>query len=79
LNIAICECQGGNYAAFNYFKLASNFELSIRLEDNFTLANAREYFDGLKQKIISENLTQIIFKESNSFFVTDPQRGVEPN
>ena len=79
LNIAICECQGGKYAAFNYFTQTSNFELSIRLEDNFTLANAREYFDGLKQKIISDNLTQIIFKESNSFFVTDPQRGVEPN
>ena len=54
-------------------------QLTIDLTNNFTLANAREYFDGLKQKIISENLTQIIFKESNSFFVTDPQRGVEPN
>ena len=79
LNIAICECQGGNYAASNYFVMASNFELTILLKDNFTLANSREYFDNLKQKIISENLTQIIFKESNSFFVTDPQRGVEPH
>ena len=58
--------------------MASNFELTIFLKDNFTLANAREYFDGLKQKIISENLTQIIFKESNSFFVTDTERGVIP-
>ena len=59
--------------------MASNFELTIKLNDNFTLANAREYFDGLKQKIISENLTQIFFKESNSFFVPDPQKGVEPH
>ena len=47
LNIAICECQGGKYDAFNYFKMASNVELTIRLTDAFTEANAREYFDCL--------------------------------
>ena len=79
LNIAICECQGSKYAASNYFKLVSNFELTIQLYENFTLANAREYFDSLRQKIISEDLTQIIFKQSNDFFPTDLQRGVQPN
>ena len=48
LHIAICECQGNNYAATNYFTMASNVELTIRLSDNFTLANARKYFDGLR-------------------------------
>ena len=59
--------------------MASNVELTIKLTNNFTLANAREYFDSLSYKIISEDLKQIIFKESNDFFVPDPQRGVEPN
>ena len=48
LNIAICENQGRKYKASNYFKMASNFELTIELSDLFTLANAREYFDGLR-------------------------------
>ena len=48
LNIAICECQGGKYKASNYFKMASNFELTIELSDLFTLANAHDYFDGLR-------------------------------
>ena len=59
--------------------MASNVELTIKLTNNFTLANAREYFDSLSYKIISEDLKQIIFKESNDFFVPDPQRGVEPD
>ena len=53
LHIAICECWGddfdaGKYAASNYFRLASNIELTIHLNDNFTLSNAQEYFDGLR-------------------------------
>ena len=48
--------------AVNYFKMTSNFELTIRLTDNFTLANAQEYFEKLGLKIIDEDLTQIIFK-----------------
>ena len=63
LNIAICECQGGDFNAGNYFVQGSNFELTIRLYENFTLINAREYFDSLRQKIIAENITQIIFKQ----------------
>jgi hypothetical protein len=59
--------------------MASNLELTIRLTANFTLANAREYFDALRQKIISEDLTQIFFKESNEFFLPDPERGVIPD
>ncbi len=47
--------------------------------DNFNLANAQEYFDSLRQKIISDELTQIIFKECNDFFEPDLQRGVDPN
>ncbi len=39
--------------------------------DNFNLKNAQEYFDGLRQKIISEELTQIIFKQYNDFFEPD--------
>ena len=31
LHIAICECQGGDEFASNYFRLASNIELTIRL------------------------------------------------
>ena len=46
---------------------------------DFTLENAREYFDALRQKIISEDLTQIVFKASNEFFLPDPERGVIPN
>ena len=49
------------------------------LTNNFTLENSKEYFDGLRQKIISEDLTQIIFKQSNEFFLTDLQRGFDPN
>jgi hypothetical protein len=56
----------------------SNFELTIMLWDNFTLTNAREYFEDLKQKIVCEDLTQIIFKQSNNFFLPDSQRGVVP-
>jgi hypothetical protein len=41
--------------------MASNIELTIELTANFTLASAREYFDALRQKIISEDLTQIVF------------------
>jgi hypothetical protein len=33
LNIAICECQGGKYRASNFFKMSSNFELTIQLND----------------------------------------------
>ncbi len=78
LNIAICECQGGDFHASNYFKMGSNFELTIKLTDNFSLTNAEEYFDGLRQKIVSNELTQIIFKECNDFFEPDLQRGVDP-
>ena len=42
--------------------MVSNFELTIKLTDKFNLANAQEYFDGLRKKIISDELTQIIFK-----------------
>ena len=59
--------------------MASNVELTISLTDDFTLSNAREYFDGLRQKIIAEDMIQIIFKKSNEFFLPDPQRGVAPN
>jgi hypothetical protein len=59
--------------------MASNFELTIDLTANFTLANALEYFDALRQKIISEDLTQIVFKQTNEFFLPDPERGVIPN
>ena len=48
LHIAICECQGDDFGASNYFTHASNVELTIRLLDNFTLSNAQEYFDGLR-------------------------------
>ena len=41
LNIAICE--GYN----RYFTRYSNFELTIELREEFTLANAQEYFDFL--------------------------------
>jgi hypothetical protein len=57
----------------------SNFELTIMLMEAFTLANAREYFDCLAQKIKDEDLTQIIFKESNDFFLSDLHRGVNSN
>ena len=50
----------------------------LKLTDYFSLANAREYFERLSQKIISEDLTQIIFKSENDFFVTDQKRGVRP-
>ena len=41
LNIAICE-------EFNwYFTYGSSFELSIKLTEEFTEANAREYFASL--------------------------------
>ena len=49
------------------------------MTNNFTLENAKEYFDDLRQMIISEDLTQIIFKESNDFFLSDLQRGFDPN
>ena len=58
--------------------MASNVELTILLTNNFTFDNAREYFNGLRQKIIAEDLSQIIFKQSNEFFLPDPQRGVDP-
>ena len=48
------------------------------LTDAFTEANAREYFDCLAEKIISEDLTQIVFKQSNDFILPDLQRGVDP-
>jgi hypothetical protein len=78
LNIALCECYGGNYGASNYYKLASNFELTISFSDAFEEANALGYFGGLAQKIKDEDLTQIIFKESNDFFLSDLHRGVDP-
>ena len=58
---------------------ASNVELTIQLKNNFTLANEQEYFDSLLQKIICEDLTQIIFKQQNDFFLPDLDRGDEPN
>ena len=45
LNIAVCE--GGCGVAYKYFAYSSKFELTIRLEANFTLENARAYFDSL--------------------------------
>ena len=74
LNIAICE----GWDAYMYFAFVSNFELTIRLEDNFTLANARAYFDSLVQNIEAEDLTHITFKESNDFFTPDKEKGFEP-
>ena len=47
LNIAVCE----NGAGDSYFKHRSNFELTIELREEFTLANAREYFDFLAREI----------------------------
>ena len=73
LNIAICE-------EFNwYFRYDSNFELTIELREEFTLANAREYFDSLAQKIEIEGLTQINFKKKNDFFLPDVEKGFIPN
>ena len=65
--------------ADDYFEFASNFDLTIKLTENFTLANARAYFDSLVQKIKAEDLTQITFKESNDFFTPDKEKGFEPN
>ena len=67
------------FAAINYFKLTSNFELTIKLKDEFTEENARDYFDLLAYKIKSEELTQINFKESNNFFLPDLEKGFEPS
>jgi hypothetical protein len=78
LNIAICECYGENYEASNFFKLASNFELTIELFEEFNEANAREYFDFLALKIKSEEITEITFKESNDFFFPDLDKGILP-
>jgi hypothetical protein len=46
LNIAMCE-SSGNAEAYNYFTNAANFELTIRLYNEFTLESAQEYFDSL--------------------------------
>jgi hypothetical protein len=35
LNIAICECQGNQYDASNYFELISNYELIINVFKEF--------------------------------------------
>ena len=75
LNIAVCE----NGAGDSYFKNQSNFELTIELTDNLTLANARAYFYSLVQKIEAEDLTQITFKESNDFFTPDKEKGFVPD
>ena len=73
LNIAICE-------EFNwYFTYDSNFELTIELREEFTLENAREYFDSLARKIKTEGLTQIYFKKKNDFFLPDVEKGFIPN
>ena len=73
LNIAICE-------EFNrYFTYESNFELTIELREEFTLENAREYFDSLARKIKTEGLTQIYFKKKNDFFLPDVEKGFIPN
>ena len=64
--------------ADNYFEFASNFELTIKLTANFTLANAQAYFDSLVHKIEAEDLTQITFKESNDFFPPDEKKGFLP-
>ena len=87
LNIAIIEgCVPGEYKwrrkgdeLFYYFSQNSNFELTIKLTDAFTFANAREYFDSLALKIETENLTQIYFKERNDFFLPDEEKGFEPH
>ena len=57
LNIALCECYDNDYEASNYYCNASNFELTIMLKDAFTLANARDYFGCLAQKIKDEDLS----------------------
>ena len=59
--------------------MASNFELTINLTDRFTLAHAKEYFHSLEDKIKTEELTQIIFKASNDFFLPNLEKSLVPN
>ena len=44
LGIAICECQGDEFAAQKYFVLSSNVELTMELAEAFTETTARDYF-----------------------------------
>ena len=53
--------------------MASNFELTIRLTDHFTEKRAQKYFSSLEDKIKTEELTEIIFKESNDFFLPNSE------
>ena len=53
LNIALCESQGGNFHAYNYFKLAANFELTVELTAEFTETKAKNYFAFLEARIVS--------------------------
>ena len=87
LNIAIiegcvpgeCKWEGKGDEPFYYFSKTSDFELTIKLTDAFTLTNARQYFDSLALKIEIEDLTQIYFKARNDFFLPDEEKGFEPH
>jgi len=68
LEIVISESEDNR--AYEIF-WTLGFTLTIKLTKKFTSENAREYFDSLANKIENEDLTQIIFKLKNDFFVTD--------
>jgi hypothetical protein len=80
LHIALCESNGkderdtikdeaqGIYTAANYFKSSSNFELTVDLIDAWNEKNAKTFFDQIRNKITTKDLTDITFKEYNQFF-----------
>ena len=57
--------------------LSSNVELTIELSEAFNQTKAREYFGSLAEKIKTEGLTYVIFKETNDFFPSDEKSGVK--
>jgi hypothetical protein len=61
LNIAISEVENIVNDASNYFSMTSNFELCIKLGEEFTEENAKKYFAKLDSKIKSEGLSEISF------------------
>lgn len=75
LNIALCECDSDQDDAYRYFNEKSDFELTAQLTNKFTFENALEYFNCIAQKIKAEEITQIIFKEENDFFISDEEKG----
>ena len=59
--------------------MSSNFELTITVNEACNETTARDIFGLLAEKIRTQGISEITFKSTNDFFVSDEKSGFNCN